>query len=52
MNLPDRWVAIALILSNRIPVPAPTPPGQREGTPTEARTPAKLGVIIGTRMPR
>ena len=52
MRVPDRWFAIALILSNRIPVPVPTPPGQPQGTPSEATTPAKLEVIIGGRIPR
>jgi len=52
MRVPDRWFAIALILSNRIPVPVPTPPGQPQGTPSEATTPAKLVVITGGRIPR
>lgn len=47
MNVPDRWVAIALILSNRIPAPVPPPHGQPQGTPSEAKTPVKLEVITG-----
>jgi hypothetical protein len=35
--VPDRWVAIALILSNRILIPVPTPPGQLQGTRAKAR---------------
>lgn len=27
LRIPDHWVAIALILSNRIPIPVPAPPG-------------------------
>ena len=52
MRVPDRWVAIALILSNRIPVPVPTPPGQPQGTRSDATTPAKLVLINGGRIAR
>ena len=52
MRVPDRWFAIALILSNRIPVPVPTPPGQPQGAPSDATTPAKLVLFNGGRSAR
>ena len=52
MYVPDRWVAIALILSNRIPIPVPTPHGQVQGNSSEDPALAKLEVIIGGRVPR
>jgi len=30
LYVPDRWVAIALILGNRIPIPVPTPRGRQQ----------------------
>jgi hypothetical protein len=50
--VPDRWVAIALILSNRIPIPVPTLHGQVQGNSSEDPALAKLEVIIGGRVPR
>jgi hypothetical protein len=47
LTVPDRWVAIALILSNRIPIPVPSSrerPGYRLGGPA---APAKLQLIQG-----
>ena len=51
LSVTDRWVAIALIVRNRIPVPVPSPPAQPQGRPSEATTPAKLELIIGGRIP-
>jgi hypothetical protein len=45
LTVPDRWVAIALILGNRIPIPAPLLHRQRK--PNEATIPATLEVITG-----
>jgi hypothetical protein len=52
LNVPDRWVAIALIIGNRVPIPVPAPDGRPHGKPSEATTPAKLEVIIGGRIAR
>jgi hypothetical protein len=51
LHVPDRWVAIALILGNRIPIPVPARQQQRIQV---ARTsaPPKLTVIIGGRLGR
>ncbi len=48
----DRWVAIALIIGNRMPIPVPTPDGRPQGKASEATTPAKLVLINGGRIPR
>jgi len=48
----DRWVAIALIIGNRVPIPVPTPEGRPQGTPSKATTPAKLVLINGGRIAR
>ena len=50
LTVPDRWVAIALIRSNYIPIPVPISHSQRK--PSEATTPAKLEVINGGRIAR
>jgi len=50
LTVPDRWVAIALILGNRIPIPVPLPHRQRK--PSEATAPAKLVAINGGRIAR
>ena len=50
LTVPDRWVAIALILGNRIPIPVPLPHRQRK--PSEPTVPAKLEVINGGRIAR
>lgn len=52
MHVPDRWFAIALILSNRMPIPAPMPPEQPQEKPSEAKIPIKLDVMIGERIQR
>src|SRR5271157_6097504 len=49
LNVPDRWVAIALILGNRIPIPVPTLRGRPHLQSRVATAPAKLGVITGGR---
>jgi hypothetical protein len=52
LTVPDRWVAIALIRSNYIPIPAPPPHGQPQRRPGEATAPAKLVAITGGRIAR
>jgi len=52
LNVPDRWVAVALIIGNRVPIPVPTPDGRPQGKPSEATTPAKLVAITGGRIAR
>jgi len=52
LTVPDRWVAIALILGNRIPIPVPLAHGRPHGQAGGATTPAKLVVITGGRIPR
>jgi len=51
LSVTDRWVAIALIVRNRIPVPVPSPPRQPQVRAGVATAPAKLEVIIGERIP-
>ena len=51
LSVGDRWVAIALIVRNRIPVPVPSPPAQPQVRSGVATAPAKLEVIIGGRIP-
>jgi hypothetical protein len=52
LTVPDRWVAIALIRSNYVPIPAPPPHGQPQRKPGEATVPAKLVAITGGRIAR
>ncbi len=52
LNVPDRWVAVALIIGNRVPIPVPTLGGRPQGKPSEATAPAKLIVINGGRIGR
>src|ERR1035441_7047847 len=52
LTVPDRWVAIALILGNPVPIPVPLPHGRPQRKPSEATTPPKLVVIAGGRIPR
>lgn len=52
LTVPDRWVAIVLILGNRIPVPVPLPHRCPQGKPSEATAPAKLVAITGGRIAR
>jgi len=52
LTVPDRWVAVALIIGNRVPIPVPAPDGRTQGKPSEATVPAKLVVITGGRIAR
>ena len=52
LNVPDRWVAVALIIGNRVPIPVPMPDGRSQGKPREATVPAKLVAINGGRIAR
>jgi len=52
LNVPDRWVAVALIIGNRVPIPVPTPDGRPQGKSGEAMAPAKLVLITGGRIAR
>jgi hypothetical protein len=52
LNVPDRWVAVALIIGNRVPIPVPAPDGRLQGKPSEATAPAKLIAITGGRIGR
>ena len=50
LYVPDRWVAVALIIGNRVPIPVPAPHEQPQGKPGEATAPAKLVAINGGRI--
>jgi hypothetical protein len=50
LNVPDRWVAIALILGNRIPIPVPNPKERPRWQLRKAAPPAKLRLITGGRI--
>jgi hypothetical protein len=52
LSVPDRWVAIALTIGNRVPIPVATPDGRPQGMLGEAAAPAKLEVINGGRIAR
>ena len=52
LNVPDRWVAVALIIGNRVPIPVPAQDGRPQGKACEATAPAKLVVITGGRIAR
>ena len=52
LNVPDRWVAVALIIGNRVPIPVPMPDGRPPAQPSEATAPAKLVAITGGRIAR
>jgi hypothetical protein len=52
LNVPDRWVAVALIIGNRVPIPVPAPDGRPQGKPCEVTAPAKLVAIPGGRIAR
>lgn len=52
LNVPDRWVAIALILGNRIPIPVPNPNERPRWQLKKAAAPAKLRLIAGGRVAR
>lgn len=45
----DRWVAIALILGNRIPIPVPAPEQSKSMRVNGVAVPPKLTVIKGGR---
>jgi hypothetical protein len=49
LNVPERWVAIALILGNRIPIPV-AGQGRPRWLPRQATAPAKLKLIQGRRV--
>jgi hypothetical protein len=49
LNVPERWVAIALILGNRIPIPV-AGQGRPSWQPRQATPPAKLKLIQGRRV--
>ena len=49
---PDRWVAVALIIGNRVPIPVPMPDGRPPAQPSEATAPAKQEAINGGRIAR
>jgi hypothetical protein len=52
LYVPDRWVAIAMILVNRIPIPVPNPQEPPRWQVKEATAPAKLRRIQGGRIVR
>ncbi len=52
LTVPDRWVAIALIRSSCILIPATPPHGRPQGKPSEATAPARLEAINGGRIAR
>jgi hypothetical protein len=52
LNVPDRWVAVALIIGNRVPIPVPMLHESPQGGPGEATAPAKLIAITGGRIGR
>ncbi len=52
LYVPDRWVAIALIMGNRIPIPVPGSKARPRWQLKEATSPAKLRLIHGGRIVR
>jgi hypothetical protein len=52
LYVPDRWVAIVLILGNRIPIPVPNPQERPRWQVKETTAPAKLRLIQGGRIVR
>ena len=50
LHVADRWVAIALILGNRIPIPVPGGKARPRWQSKEATAPAKLRLIQGGRI--
>jgi hypothetical protein len=52
LHVRDRWVAIALILGNRIPIPVPAPDHRKQLQANAMSAPAKLAVITGGRIGR
>ena len=51
LKVPDRWVAIALILGNRIPIPVPAQQQKRTQV-VRTSAPPKLTLIHGGRLGR
>jgi hypothetical protein len=47
LRVPNRWVAIALIIRNPVPIPVPRPAGARVVRPKTATAPAKLEIVTG-----
>jgi len=52
LHVPDRWVAIALILGNRIPIPVAAPEHRRDMQASEVTPSLKLTLIKGGRIGR
>ena len=52
LHIRDRWVAIALILGNRIPIPVPARDQRQHVQVNVVPAPAKLTVILGGRIGR
>ena len=52
LHVSDRWVAIALILGNRIPIPVPGGKARPVWQVKKVTTPAKLRLIQGGRIVR
>ena len=52
LHVADRWVAIALILGNRIPIPVPGGKARPSWQSKEVTAPAKLRLIQGGRVDR
>jgi|SRR5208282_1321158 len=52
LKVPDRLVAIALILGNYIPIPVPASGHRRHGQVSEVTAPPKLKLIRGGRIGR
>ena len=50
LYVPDRWVAIALILGNRVPIPVPGSKWRPRWQTRKATTPARLRLIQGGRI--
>lgn len=50
LYVPDRWVAIALILGNPVPIPVPGSKARPRWQLREATAAAKLRLIAGGRM--
>jgi len=49
LRVPDRWVAVALILGNRIPIPVPAPECRKHVKGNEGTAPPNLTLIPGGR---
>jgi hypothetical protein len=49
LYVPDRWVAIALILGNRVPIPVPGGKARPWWQVKKVKTPIKLRLVQGGR---